>query len=132
MLEAAAVAVATAHSVHRPDGLVPSAVDALVRLAAGALRACSVKDGDLATRSARMMESYWSLRHLVPALSVGMSRYRRRVGAVVVWDCLKRWKTDLEEVNKKAGGQGVVGPEQAGVAGESAFISWNSRWGVGS
>jgi transcriptional regulatory protein LEU3 len=101
VLEAASVIVISCRSVYTPD-LAAGAADEDVRSALRALRTCIVQEGDLAARSAKMLESYWSLRHLLPVVGLGLSQYRKRVGAVVVFDCLKRWQSELGEA-KKAG-----------------------------
>jgi len=107
VLEAACVMVISSHSVYGPD-LAVGTTDADMQAALQALRTCSVQEGDLAARAAKMMESYWSLRHLMPAAGLGLSKYRRRVGAVVVFDCLKTWKSNLEDA-RKAGGHHAPG-----------------------
>ncbi|GKT46705.1 replication factor A protein 1 [Colletotrichum spaethianum] len=82
-----------------------------------ALRRCSVQEGDFAMRVLRMSESYWSLRHMMPALEAPISQYPHRTGAVIAFGTLRRWKKDLDQARVGHGGQGAGAAAAGGVGG---------------
>jgi transcriptional regulatory protein LEU3 len=110
ILDASSILLEVLHSIYATD-LDMAVGDAAVKQALTAMRRTIVRDGDLATRSAKMMESYWGLRHTMPSVGVGMSKFPHRIGGVVTFDCLRRWKTDLEEARKASGLQGEAARE---------------------
>lgn len=126
LLDAAAVALEALHSIYASDLDVDATGGGeAVKRALLALRRSAVREGDLATRAAKMMESYWALRHLLPALGVGMSDFPHRVGGVVVFDCLRRSRRILEEARKRDDGRGQAqGPEIPGEFAVSRFAAW--------
>ena len=67
--------------------------------AISAIRMCSVHDGDLPTRASNMIERYWSLNQMLPPIDVPIKEvrnYSHRLGTSLAFDCLRRWKRDME------------------------------------
>ncbi|KAL1882776.1 hypothetical protein VTK73DRAFT_901 [Phialemonium thermophilum] len=80
-----------------------------------AMRTCSVQEGDLAGRATNMMERYWSVRHHFSNTDVwklGLSSFTHRLGASLVFDCIRKWKTEVEHVRSS----GPAGPSGQDVA----------------
>ncbi|KAK4212925.1 hypothetical protein QBC37DRAFT_424042 [Rhypophila decipiens] len=76
-------------------------IDALVREGINAMRLASVQEGDLHMRVTNMLEKYWGLRRHLPKADtiqdLGVSFFTRRLGASLTFDCLRRWKRDVEQ-----------------------------------
>jgi len=67
--------------------------------AISAIRMCSILDGDLPSRASNMIERYWSLNQLLPPLDIPIKEvrnYSNRLGTSLAFDCLRRWKRDIE------------------------------------
>jgi hypothetical protein len=94
LMDATSVIVAVLHSVYAAD-LDMEAGETAVKRAILSLRRWSVRDEDLAARAAKIFESYWSLRHLLPSIGVGMAQF-----------CLRRARRGLEEARKASESQG--------------------------
>lgn len=81
-------------------GLVPpGAADTIVRDAILSLKTCSVQPDDLPMRGANIMEAYWSVRDRLPPQDTSQlhtANFKHRLGPSIVYDCLGRWKKDLE------------------------------------
>jgi hypothetical protein len=68
--------------------------------ALSAIQKCSVSDGDLPFRASNMIERYWSINQLLPPMEVHIKEVRdfsQRIGVSFAFDCLRRWKRDLEK-----------------------------------
>ncbi|KAK4196627.1 hypothetical protein QBC40DRAFT_286955 [Triangularia verruculosa] len=90
-------------------GFQADTVDSLIKKAIRALRICSVQEGDLHVRCAGMLESYWEMRKRSNHwCRTGVSVYTHRLGASLTFDCLRRWKRDVEIARDN--GRGVIGP----------------------
>jgi hypothetical protein len=71
-----------------------------------ALRACSVQAEDLPTRVANVVKGYWTVRDRLPPWDIsqlGTAKFRHRLGASIVFECLGRWKKDLDWTRASAG-----------------------------
>lgn len=87
--------------------------EALIGDALAAMRACSVQEGDLPVRASNMMEKYWSVRHRIPKSDdwkSGPSCFAHRLGASIAFDCLRKWKKELEQVRCSASNLPEQGP----------------------
>lgn len=70
------------------------------------MRVGSVQEGDLHMRVTNMLEQYWGLRsHLAKgegAADLGVCcLFTNRLGASLTFDCLRRWKRDVEAVRDR-------------------------------
>jgi hypothetical protein len=114
LLTAACVIMAFLRSAYAPDGEEDQKMaDRLVRDSVAALSACSVLEGDLCMRGPYLMESIWNMRKSAPrwdARVLGTSNFTHRLGASIVYDCLGRWKRDVERIRESAGSA----PQRAG------------------
>ncbi|KAK0736979.1 hypothetical protein B0T21DRAFT_450186 [Apiosordaria backusii] len=99
-------------------GFQADTVDALIKEAIRALRICSVQEGDLHVRCAGMLESYWEMRKRSNHwCKTGVSVYTHRLGASLTFDCLRRWKRDVEIARDN--GRGIIGPGGAEGGGDA-------------
>lgn len=73
----------------------PTEADALAQRACGALLRCSVRDTDLPHRACIIMETFWSVRDLVPQIGPAPGAWPERLGAGVTYWCLERFKFGL-------------------------------------
>lgn len=108
LLTAACVIMAFLRSPYAADGEEDKRMaDLLVRDTVAALSACSVLEGDLCMRGPYLMESFWNMRKNMPRWDtrlLGTSNFTHRLGASIVYDCLGRWKRDVERIRENAGG----------------------------
>ncbi|GJN66659.1 hypothetical protein PLICBS_000678 [Purpureocillium lilacinum] len=93
-VDAAAIIVATLASAAAPQ-MDPTEADALAQRACGALLRCSVRDTDLPHRACIIMETFWSVRDLVPQIGPAPGAWPERLGAGVTYWCLERFKFGL-------------------------------------
>lgn len=111
--------------------------DAVVADALAAVRTCSVQDGDLPVRAAKMMESAFSVRNALPPTEtsqLGLPEYSsHRLGMGLPLDCIRRWKRQMEQMRPGGGGAGgeSVGAGVAGAGGglggadPAAMVNWD-------
>jgi hypothetical protein len=94
-------------SPFRSTNLVPvGGEDLVVQNVILALKTCSVQADDLPIRGSNVMEAYWSVRDRLPPWDTHQLRnanFKHRLGASIVYDCLGRWKKDLEWTRASAG-----------------------------
>ncbi|PNY23460.1 Uncharacterized protein TCAP_06602 [Tolypocladium capitatum] len=95
-IDAAAVVVAVLHSSAAPDGVNPRDADVLVEQACSTLLRCSVRDTDLPHRGCIIIETFWSVRNLVPLIGAAPSAWPDRLGAGVTYWCLEKFKFGLQ------------------------------------
>ncbi|KAK1980855.1 hypothetical protein LZ30DRAFT_721935 [Colletotrichum cereale] len=119
ILDAAAVIFDVLVSGHATDVELANA-EVSIKNSQEALRRCSVQEGDFAMRVLRMSESYWSLRHMMPALEAPISQYPHRTGAVMAFGTLRRWKKELDQARVGGGGPGAAAAGGAGTASMTA------------
>lgn len=101
------------------------------------MRLVSVQEGDLHMRVTNMLESYWGLRSHLPKADIadlGVSFHTQRLGASLTFDCLRRWKRDVEQARDRdasctplptshqGGGGGQGGAQQMVVGGRSGSV----------
>jgi len=99
LLDATCIAIYAGHSIYGSE-IDAELGDRSVKRAVEVLRRTSVKDGDLQMRASKMTESYWAFRHKLPAVGLILSRFPHRIGSSLTFDCLRRWKHNLEDVRR--------------------------------
>lgn len=75
------------------------AKNAIMQDAILAIKTCSVHDGDLPSRAAKMIEPYWSVNQSKPPMEIStkdVSQFSHRLGTSFAFDCIRRWKKDIE------------------------------------
>ncbi|KAJ0118351.1 Transcriptional regulatory protein SEF1 [Diaporthe amygdali] len=109
--------------------------DMVVNEALAGVRLCSVQDGDLPVRAAKMMESAWSVRDILPATELsrlGQMDVSHRLGMGLPLDCIRRWKRQMEQTRPDkvtpqpgAGGNGGMaeGAGNAAVASAAEMLA---------
>ena len=84
----------------------PGGSDLLMRDMVLALKSCSVQADDLPTRGSALVEAYWSVRDRLPPWDASQLRpadFKHRLGAALVYDCLGRWKKDMDSTRNPGG-----------------------------
>ena len=84
---------------HYMVGVPLQAKDEMMQSVTGAMRACSIHDGDLLHRATNMLESYWSISRTGAPLEIPtrqISEFSHRLGTSLSFDCLRRWKRDVD------------------------------------
>jgi transcriptional regulatory protein LEU3 len=84
----------------------PAEGEALVKHSFELLELFSIEETDLPSRIKKMMVSCWSSRHLMTKAGNPVSEYPHRVGAVVTYDLLRRWKKELDKARLKCTSSG--------------------------
>lgn len=100
LLGAACAIIAYLRSAWAPSD-DKKAADLLIRDCLACLRACSVMEDDLCMRAPFMMESAWSMKDSVARLGP-TTTLTHRMGVGLVYDCLGRWKREIERVRESA------------------------------
>lgn len=80
--------------------------DLVVQNGVLALKTCSVQADDLPIRGSNVMEAYWSVKDRLPpwdTCQLRAANFKHRLGASIVYDCLGRWKKDLEQTRALVG-----------------------------
>lgn len=109
-----------------------SSPDLVVADALDAVRLCSVQEGDLPARAAKMMESAFSVRNVLPPTEMsqlGMPEYSHRMGMGLPLDCIRRWKRQMEQMRQEQmpGGDVVGGPGAGPVGADpAAMVNWDA------
>lgn len=91
--------------------------DAIIGDALTAMRTCSVQDGDLPVRAAKMMESYWSIRHHIPksaSWTFVPTDFAHRLGASLAFDWMRKWKREIESIRSGGPHPTAQGPDLTG------------------
>lgn len=91
--------LAILHSASAPGMNEPDA-DLLIQQACGAVLRCSVRDADLPHRVSIIMDTFWSIRHLVPSIGQAPQGRVDRLAAGVTFWCLHRFRTSLQSAEK--------------------------------
>lgn len=92
-----------------------------------ACRQSVVVEGDLPYRLANLLESIFNWRQLARWHEEPISAFSHRLGASVNFDCLKRWKNDMDSRPKSQPPpvEGVELPATLVVADPMANIDWS-------
>jgi len=106
LLTASVITLSILLSSHMKDVSL-QAKQIIMQDAIAAIKTCSVHDGDLPSRASKMIEGYWSLNHLLPPLDVpikDVSVFSHRLGTSLAFDCIRRWKRDIDR-SRQANGE---------------------------
>ncbi|EFZ00939.2 Transcription factor, fungi [Metarhizium robertsii ARSEF 23] len=95
-VDAACIIISILHSDCSPGMSEPDA-DLLVQQACGAVLRASVRDADLAHRASIIMETFWSIRNLVPSFGAAPGARPDRASAGVTFWCLGKFRTALRD-----------------------------------
>jgi len=101
--------------------------DSIMEAAITAMRTCSVTGEDLPSRASNMIEKFWSLNRTRPPLDVPMkdvAEFSHRLGTSLAFDCLRRWKKDIEKNKREASG----GVDATGNANRSRPLGAGRSW----
>ena len=91
--------ILSVHFSSYTKGFQADSMDELVKEAIRCMRTCSVQGNDLHTRGPNMVENFWNMRERLPRTTfadMGVSMFTHRLGASLAFDCLRRWKKDVE------------------------------------
>ncbi|KAG8415041.1 hypothetical protein J3458_008924 [Metarhizium acridum] len=95
-IDAACIIISILHSDCSPGMSEPDA-HLLVQQACGAVLRASVRDADLAHRASITMETFWSIRNLVPSFGAAPGARPDRSSAGVTFWCLNKFRTALRD-----------------------------------
>jgi hypothetical protein len=107
--------------------------DMVVSEALAGVRHCSIQEGDLPVRAAKMMESAWHVRGVLPPTEISRADFVHRMGMGLPLDCIRRWKRQMEAMRPEKmtpvpGGGGL--DMQAGGAGGAAAAAVGAGGGL--
>lgn len=89
-----------------------AAADALMSQCFAALYACSVRDADMPSRCAAIIQPFWSHRSHFPVVASPALSWTSRLSAGTTFWCLVRLQRDLAELHGDGGGQGQASQQQ--------------------
>lgn len=72
----------------------------LVNNCVAAISACSVREGDLPSRGASLVQGFWQARHQVPPCDLPAMAWPNRLGAGITFWCLNRFNRGLHEAQR--------------------------------
>ena len=72
----------------------------LVNNCVAAISACSVRDGDLPSRGASLVQGFWQARDVVPPCDLPAMAWPNRLGAGITFWCLNRFNRGLHEAQR--------------------------------
>ncbi|KAI5459951.1 hypothetical protein BGZ63DRAFT_389097 [Mariannaea sp. PMI_226] len=104
VIDASCIILSTLHSTGAPANLSPADADAIVLQIRTAVSGCSVREGDLPGRAVLIIETFWSVRNMLPKFSEPASSWPERLGGSVTYFCLTRFREALQEAKKSAEG----------------------------
>ncbi|GAB0136571.1 hypothetical protein EsDP_00004868 [Epichloe bromicola] len=99
-VDAASIIISILHSECSPD-MGESDADLLVQQACGCVLRGSVRDADLPHRASIIMDTFWSIRHLVPSFGPRPASRPDRLAAGVTFWCLAMFRTSLKNAQSK-------------------------------
>jgi transcriptional regulatory protein LEU3 len=97
VMDACCILMSTLHSKASPPHISASDADAVVAQILTVLRTCSVRDNDLPVRGSVVLETFWSVRHILPKWDVPVGAWPDRIGAATSYWCLAQFKQALQE-----------------------------------
>ncbi|KAI8660591.1 Zn(2)-C6 fungal-type domain-containing protein [Fusarium keratoplasticum] len=103
-VDAGCILLSTLHSTAAPRHLTPADADALAMRVRSVLQSCSVRECDLPARGSVILETFWSVRNLLPKSEEPVSAFPERIGAAVTYWCLNRFKDALHEAKRSTEG----------------------------
>lgn len=103
-VDAGCILLSTLHSTAAPRHLTPADADALAMRVRSVLQGCSVRECDLPARGSVILETFWSVRNLLPKSEEPVGAFPERIGAAVTYWCLNRFKDALHEAKRSTEG----------------------------
>ncbi|KAM0436126.1 hypothetical protein ACHAPT_003018 [Fusarium lateritium] len=103
-VDAGCILLSTLHSNAAPRHVSPADADALAMRVRSALQNCSVNECDLPARGCVILETFWSVRNLLPKSEEPVGAWPERIGAAVTYWCLNRFKDGLQDAKKSTEG----------------------------
>ncbi|KAF4435157.1 hypothetical protein F53441_13579 [Fusarium austroafricanum] len=97
IVDASCILLSTLHSSAAPPHLSSSDAETVAAQVLSLLRSCSVRDNDLPTRGSVILETFWSVRHVLPKWDIPVGAWPDRIGAATSYWCLTRFKDALQE-----------------------------------
>lgn len=104
VIDACCILLSTLHSAAVPADLTPAGADDIAASARRAVLACSVRDADLPARAAVILETFWSVRNVLPRFTEPAAAWPERLGGSVTYCCLTRFREALQEAKRSAEG----------------------------
>ncbi|KAF7542584.1 hypothetical protein G7Z17_g11448 [Cylindrodendrum hubeiense] len=104
VIDASSVLISTLNSVAAPPTVTPADADAIAVQIRTAVHTCSVRDSDLPSRGAAIIEAFWSVRNVVSKSLEPAGAWPERLGAAVTYWCLTRFRDALQEAKKSTEG----------------------------
>ncbi|KAH7182795.1 uncharacterized protein B0J16DRAFT_356625 [Fusarium flagelliforme] len=104
VIDACCILMSTLHSNATPPHISASDADAVVVQIMNVLRTCSVRDNDLPMRASVTLETFWSVRHMLPKWDIPVGTWPDRIGAATSYWCLARFKQALQEAKNSTDG----------------------------
>ncbi|CAG7563017.1 unnamed protein product [Fusarium equiseti] len=104
VIDACCILMSTLHSNATPPHISASDADAAVVQIMNVLRTCSVRDNDLPMRASVTLETFWSVRHMLPKWDIPVGTWPDRIGAATSYWCLARFKQALQEAKNSTDG----------------------------
>ncbi|QGI67059.1 hypothetical protein CEK26_011014 [Fusarium fujikuroi] len=97
LVDASCILLSTLHSTAAPQHLSTSDAEVVAAQVLSLLKTCSVRDNDLPTRGSIILETFWSVRHLLPKWDIPVGAWPDRIGAATSYWCLTAFKNALQE-----------------------------------
>lgn len=94
----------------------------------GICRRCTIQEGDMPMRLANLLESFWGLSKVARWQEEPTCEFSERLGASITFDCLKKWKEDMNGARPRSQPTPAEGDETTAVpVGEDpmANIDWS-------
>ncbi|KAH7144011.1 putative C6 transcription factor [Dactylonectria macrodidyma] len=104
VIDASSVLISTLNSTAAPRTITPADADAIALQIRTAAHSCSVRENDLPSRGAAIIEAFWSIRNVVPKSLEPAGAWPERLGAAVTYWCLTRFRDALQEAKKSTEG----------------------------
>lgn len=103
-VDAGCILLSTLHSTAAPRHISPADADALAARVRSVLQSCSVRECDLPARGSVILETFWSVRNLLPKSEEPVGAWPERIGAAVTYWCLNRFRDALQEAKRSTEG----------------------------
>ncbi|KAH6984971.1 hypothetical protein BKA56DRAFT_582033 [Ilyonectria sp. MPI-CAGE-AT-0026] len=104
VIDASSILISTLNSTAAPANVTPANADAIAVQIRTAVHSCSVRDNDLPSRGAAIIEAFWSIRNVVPKSLEPAGAWPERLGAAVTYWCLTRFRDALHDAKKSTEG----------------------------
>lgn len=102
LIDAACIVTSILYSSSAPPDISPNDANLLAQHAAAVLHRCSVQESDLPHRIGVIVETFWTVRHLIPRLEIGPRAWSDRLGVGVTFWCLELFKKGIRAAQKNS------------------------------